>query len=106
MVQAVLGPEMNMRRREFLGLVGGAAVAWPAVVRAQPSSRARRIGILMGGAQGDSQAEAGLVALKDELKTLGWTEGQKFNIDIRWARADVEQMKAYAKELVGLQPDL
>src|SRR5260221_14488725 len=95
-----------MRRRKFLGLVGGAAVAWPAAVRAQQSDRVRRIGFLMGGTKGDSQTEGGLVAFRDALKQLGWTDGQNIKIDIPWTNADLEKIKARAKELVALQPDL
>lgn len=94
-----------MRRRAFLTLIGSLA-AWPLAARAQHSDRVRRVGILMGGYEGDSQAEAGLATFKDSLKALGWTDGQNIKLDIRWARADVERMKAAAKELVGLQPDL
>ena len=66
----------------------------------------RRIGILMGGAKGDSQNEAGLAAFTDALNALGWTEGHNIKIDMRWAAGNVERMKGLAKELVGLQPDL
>src|SRR5438552_1829412 len=95
-----------MRRREFLGLVGGAAIAWPAVVRAQQSDRVRRIGILMGSTSGDSQSEAGLVAFRDGLQKLGWTDGKNIKIDVRWTNADIEKAKMLAKELVASQPDL
>jgi putative ABC transport system substrate-binding protein len=66
----------------------------------------RRIGILMGGAKGDSQNEVGLTAFTKALQELGWTEGNNIRIDIRWAAGNVERMKNFAKELVGLQPDL
>jgi putative ABC transport system substrate-binding protein len=66
----------------------------------------RRIGILMGGAKGDSQNEVGLTAFSKSLQKLGWTEGNNIRIDIRWAAGNVERMKNFAKELVGLQPDL
>ena len=95
-----------MRRREFLGVLGGAAASWPVVAQAQQAGRVRRIGILMGGAKGDSQNEAGLAAFTDALKELGWTDGQNIRIDIRWAAGDVERMKALAKELVNLPSDL
>ncbi len=94
-----------MRRRQFVGLLGGAA-AWPFAARAQQAGKMRRIGILMGGTEGDWQSEAGLAAFRDALKKLGWIEGQNIKTEIRWTRADVERMKAAAKELVGLQPDL
>ena len=95
-----------MRRREFLGVLGGAAAAWPVVSRAQQTGPMRRIGILMGGAEGDSQSEAGLAALTAALRQLGWTDGQNIRIDIRWAAGNVERMKTLAKELVGLPSDL
>lgn len=95
-----------MRRREFLGVLGSAAAAWPVVARAQQAGPVRRIGILMGGAKGDSQNEAGLAAFTDALKELGWTNGQNIRIDIRWAAGDVERMKGLAKELVSLRSDL
>ena len=94
-----------MRRREFLGVIGSAA-AWPVAARAQQLSPMRRIGILMGNSKGDAQNDAGLTALTDGLKELGWTEGRNIRIDIRWAAGSVERMKEFAKELVGLQPDL
>ncbi|AMN42144.1 ABC transporter substrate-binding protein [Rhodoplanes sp. Z2-YC6860] len=93
-----------MRRRTFLALLGSAA--WPCAASAQQSDRARRIGILMGGSEHDSQAQAGLAALRDGLKKLGWTEGQNVTFDIRWSQADLERMKADARTLVASQPDL
>jgi putative ABC transport system substrate-binding protein len=95
-----------MQRREFITLLGGAAVAWPLVARAQQAGPMRRIGILMGGVKGDSKDEVGLAAFTDALKELGWIDGQNIRIDIRWAAGNVERMKGLAKELVGLQPDL
>ena len=95
-----------MKRREFITLLGGTAAAWPLAARAQPAGPMRRIGILMGGAKGDSQNEAGLAAFTDALKALGWTEGHNIKIDIRWAAGNIERMTGLAKELVGLQPDL
>ena len=95
-----------MRRREFLGALGSVAATWPVAARAQQAGVVRRIGILMGGAEGDLQSEAGLTALTAALRQLGWTHGQNITIDIRWAGGNVERMKALAKELVGLPCDL
>jgi putative ABC transport system substrate-binding protein len=96
----------NMRRREFLGVLGSAAAAWPAVARAQQTGPVRRIGVLMGGSKGDSQNEAGLAAFTVALRELGWIDGQNVRIDIRWAAGDVERMRGLAKELVSLQSDV
>jgi putative tryptophan/tyrosine transport system substrate-binding protein len=95
-----------MRRRDFLGVLGSAATAWTGVSQAQQAGTVRRIGILMGGAEGDRQSEAGLAALRTALGQLGWTDGQNIRIDIRWAGGDVERMKVLAKELVALPSDL
>jgi putative tryptophan/tyrosine transport system substrate-binding protein len=95
-----------MRRREFLGVIGGAAV-WPLAARAQqPADRMRRVGVLMGWAENDSDAQAWVAAFREGLQKLGWTEGHNIRIDTRWAAADVASMKRFAKELVALQPDL
>jgi putative ABC transport system substrate-binding protein len=94
-----------MRRREFISLVGSAAVAWPLAARAQQPYRMRRMGVLLGNAE-DHETQSWVAALREELGKLGWTEGRNIEIDIRWAAADVASMKRFAKELVALQPDL
>jgi putative tryptophan/tyrosine transport system substrate-binding protein len=94
-----------MKRREFISLIGGAAV-WPVAARAQQGEQMRRIGVLFGTAEGDSQTEAGETVFRKALRELGWIEGRNIQIDFRWAAADVDRMEAFAKELVGLHPDL
>jgi putative ABC transport system substrate-binding protein len=66
----------------------------------------RRIGVLMGSAENDSEAQAWVAAFREALQKLGWTEGRNIRIDTRWASADVEAMQRFARELVALQPDL
>ena len=96
-----------MRRREFLKVLGGTALAWPVYASAQQPGRARSIGVLMGYAESDPEGQAFVAALREGLQRLGWTEGRNFRIDFRWARAsDVDSMQRFAKELVALQPDL
>src|SRR5437870_6166997 len=95
-----------MRRREFITLVGGAAAAWPLAARAQQPQQMRRIGVLMGWDQSDPEARANLAAFVQELQRLGWTDGRNLRMDVRWAADNVERMRAFAKELVGLQPDV
>src|SRR5262245_32055578 len=95
-----------MERREFITLLGAAAASWPLAARAQ-SDRARRIGVLMGYPESDSEAQTKIAAFRDGLQKLGWTEGRNTRIDTRWATpADAESMERFAKELVALQPDL
>jgi len=94
-----------MRRRDFITLLGGTAVAWPFGADAQQSDRMRLIGVLMGLAESDHEAQSWVAAFREELRKLGWTEGRNIEINTRWATADVESMKRLAKELVALQPD-
>ena len=96
----------DLRRREFITLIGGATVAWPVAARAQQTERVRRIGVLTFSAESDQEGQSSIAAFREELRKLGWMEGRNSEIDIRWAAADVELMKRFAKELVTLQPDL
>jgi putative ABC transport system substrate-binding protein len=96
----------QLNRREFITLLGGAAVAWPLAARAQQPERVRRIGVLMGYAEGDREAQAFLAAFREGLHQLGWTEGRNIRIDTRWAApTDAESRQRLATELVALKPD-
>jgi putative ABC transport system substrate-binding protein len=94
-------------RRKFSTLLGGAAVAWPLVARAQQGGRIRRIGVLEGFAESNREGQERTAAFRDGLKQLGWIEGRNIRIDIRWAApGDAELIPRLAKELVALQLDL
>ena len=95
-----------MKRREFITLLGGAAVAWPISARAQQAERMRRIGVLLGWTTGAPQSGPFLAAFSKALGELGWTEGRNIQIDYRWAGTDADRIRALANELVNLQPDL
>ena len=95
-----------MIRREFITLLGGAAVAWPLAARAQQGDRVRRIGVLLGGDENDPERKARLSALTQGLADLGWTDGRNLQIDIRRAGANADRARVYAKELVALEPDV
>jgi putative ABC transport system substrate-binding protein len=95
-----------VNRREFISLLGGAAAAWPLAARAQQGERMRRMGVLMAYAESDREGRAWVAAFREGLQKLGWTEGRTVRSDYRWATSDVELMQRFAKELVGLQPDL
>jgi putative ABC transport system substrate-binding protein len=94
-----------MKRRDFLTLVGGAA-AWPVVTRAQQNDRVWRIGVLMAFTENDQQGTARVAAFLDGLQKLGWAQGRNIRVETRWAGANTETIKNFAKELVALQPDL
>ncbi len=86
-----------MRRREFITMLGGGAVAWPLVARAQPPDQVRRIGVLMGFAESDREGQALVAAFHEGLQKLGWAEGRNIRVDIRWA-PDVESMQRIARD--------
>jgi putative tryptophan/tyrosine transport system substrate-binding protein len=94
-----------MRRRQFITLLGGAAVVWPLAVRAQQGERIPRIGVLMAVGRDDADTKARLAGFQQGLERLGWSEGRNIRIDYRFAPAGV-QAQVLAKELVALQPDV
>ena len=95
-----------MRRREFIMIVGGAAVVWPLGTRAQQAERVRRIGVLISQAADDSEMEASLTGFRQGLERLGWLEGSNVRIDTRFAHGNLDQTQVHAKELIALQPDV
>src|SRR5262245_36053621 len=95
------------KRRQVLTLLGGGAAAWSMAARAQQPDRVRRIGVLMGYAESDSDARAWYAAFREALQKLGWTEGRNAQIDTRWATPDdVESMRYFAREIVSLRPNV
>jgi putative ABC transport system substrate-binding protein len=94
-----------MRRREFIGLVGGAAT-WPIAARAQQGERVRRIGVLLSTHEGDRQRRAQLAAFVQRLTELGWAGGRNASLDVRWTAGNVDAARKYATELVALGPDV
>jgi putative ABC transport system substrate-binding protein len=92
-----------MKRREFIGLVGSAAAAWPLGALAQ--QRVRRIGLLMTMAETEPEAQARLTSFRAGLRQLGWAEGHNIKIDYRFAGGDPDRLQSSAAELVGLAPD-
>jgi putative ABC transport system substrate-binding protein len=95
-----------MKRREFITLLGGAAAAWSLGARAQQSERMRRVGVLSAFAEADPEAQASLRVFRQALQKLGWTDGSNVRIDIRWGDANSTRIRAQAKEVVGLNPDV
>src|SRR5262249_31391515 len=94
-----------MKRRTFISLLGGAA-AWPLAARAQQAERMRRIGVLMGRAADDPQAQPRLTAFQQALQQLGWSDGRNVRIDLRWGENDADRARRYAQELIALAPDI
>jgi ABC-type uncharacterized transport system substrate-binding protein len=97
---------LDVRRRQFITLLGGAAAAWPLVVRAQQAERMRRIGVLMPLPADDPVVQARVAAFAQGLQQSGWTIGRNVQIDTRWAAADADRIRSHAAELVALAPDV
>jgi putative ABC transport system substrate-binding protein len=93
----------ELKRRDFISLLGGAA-AWPRVARAQQSDRIRRIGVLIGIAD-DAEGQARLAVFRKGIQDLGWIEGSNARFDVRFTGGAAERARAYAAELVALAPD-
>ena len=95
-----------MQRREFITLLGGAAVAWPLAARAQQGEHVRRIGVLNPAAADDAVFQARIGAFQQELALLGWSIGRNVRIDIRWATTNAAEIRRQAAELAALAPDV
>ena len=95
-----------MRRREFITLLGGAAVAWPLGARAQQGQRLRRIGVLMGLVASDPEAQSRVAAFEHGLRELGWVKGRNLWIEYRWAGGGENELRNHASELIAMAPDL
>jgi putative ABC transport system substrate-binding protein len=95
----------QLKRREFIALLGGGA-GWPLAARAQQPEPVRRIGVLLGIAESDPEGQARVAALHQGLRDLGWIDGRNVRFDIRRIAGETGQMRPFAQELIELKPDL
>jgi putative tryptophan/tyrosine transport system substrate-binding protein len=93
-----------IRRREFIALLGGAAVVWPLAARAQQSGKLPTIGFLGGG--GPISQRAWVDAFVRRLRELGWIEGRTVAIEYRWGEGRPERYAEVAAEFVRLKVDV
>jgi len=93
-----------MRRREFLGVLGGAAAAWPLAARAQQAGKLPTIGFL--GALSPSESSSWVAAFLQRLRELGWIEGRNIAIEYRWAEGRSDRLAQFAAEFVRLKVDI
>ena len=96
----------QLKRREVIALLGGAAVAWPGAAVSQPAQAVHRIGVLMGTSEGDAEVHPYLLTFQKALQDLGWTQGRNVQIDYRFAVSDPEQIRTAAAELLRVKPDV
>jgi putative ABC transport system substrate-binding protein len=97
---------IDMRRRQFITLLGG-ATAWPVAARAQQGERVRRIGVLTGsGSPDDPDVKERYAALVQRLQQLGWSEGRNLRIEAHWTASEPDDLRKRAAELVALAPDV
>jgi ABC-type uncharacterized transport system substrate-binding protein len=96
----------DMRRRDVIRLLGGAA-AWPLAAGAQQPERMRRIGVLSGGGGADDPDTQGQIgAFLQGLQQLGWIDGRNMRIDTRWGAGNADNIRKYSVELAALAPDV
>jgi hypothetical protein len=93
-----------MRRRVFIGLLGG-AVAWPNVAQPQPTVDIRRVGVLMSVAD-DQEGRSRFAAFRNKLEDLGWLEGHNLRIEVCWCDADAIRAAACVAKIAGSAPDV
>src|SRR5215204_394966 len=93
-----------MRRRQFITLLGGAAVL-PLAARAQQTDQIRRVGMLMHMPE-HAEGRARVVGFRQGLERLGWRDGRNLRLDVRWGAGDPERYRKFAAELVALRPDV
>jgi putative tryptophan/tyrosine transport system substrate-binding protein len=95
-----------MRRRDFIGLLGGAAATWPLAAHAQQRERLRRVAVLEPIAKNTPSAQARYTAFLQAFEQLGWTDGGSVEIVARWSGGNHAETRKYAEELVALAPDV
>jgi putative ABC transport system substrate-binding protein len=95
----------KLRRRKFITLLGGAAVAWPLAARAQ-QARVWRVAVLFPLSVSDVISAINFAAFQTKLRELGYIDGQNLVLDVRRAEGDFSRLPALAAELVALRPDV
>jgi putative ABC transport system substrate-binding protein len=95
-----------VKRREFITLLGSAVATWPLAARAQQPNRIRRIGVLVASAESDPASKSLVTTFEKRLQELGWVVGRNVEIQYRRSAGDADLTRTYAKELIGMRPDV
>jgi putative ABC transport system substrate-binding protein len=88
-----------MRRRAFIKLISGVAVAWPLAARAQKTAEVPRVGLLSPAA---SETTATLTAFREGIRDLGYIEGKTITLDFRVSKGNMDALPALAAELTRI----
>src|SRR5262245_56459640 len=97
---------LDLRRRDFIALLSGAALVRPVTARAQQGERVRSVGVLTPFAAHNTEGQNRVTAFAQALQQLGWSAGQNALLHYRWGDGTSATMQKYAAELVGLAPDV
>src|SRR5215469_13726520 len=96
----------QLKRREFITLLGGAAAAWPLAAQAQRDGPIPHVAVLLAEQEDDPDLRARLAGLRSGLERLGWFEGRNIRITYRYAEGGPDRFQPLAKELVAIHPEL
>jgi putative tryptophan/tyrosine transport system substrate-binding protein len=97
---------IGIGRRQFISALGGVAVGWPLAARAQQGERMRRIGVLMGSAEGEPGGQAFIAVFFARLEELGWKRDRNLSADVRWWNGGPEQMRPVVAEMLASSPEV
>src|SRR5438105_283899 len=96
----------QLKRPDFITMIGGAAAAWPLTAHAQQAEKMRRIGVIMGFAEDDEVWQTYLATFRQRLHEFGWTERHNIQFDYRFTGESTERMRIAATEVVAMAPDV
>ena len=97
---------LDVRRREFITLLGSAAVIWARAAHAQQAEHMRRIGVLMLYPENDPEGQLRATAFRQGLQKLGWVVGRNVQIDFQWGLGDADWIRSAATQELRLAPDV
>jgi putative ABC transport system substrate-binding protein len=96
----------DLRRRDFVRLLGGAVAAWPLTAGAQSADRLRRVGVQLNLEKGDPEGLPYVAAFEQTLAQLGWVVGRTVQLDYRWTAGNAARIRQTAAEMLALNPDV
>jgi putative tryptophan/tyrosine transport system substrate-binding protein len=101
-----MGQRSPITRRAIVAMLGGTAVAWPRLARAQQAARMRQVSVLLGTAQDDPETDNRIEGLSRGFREAGWIENRTLRLDYRFSGGDLDRMTIDAREAVARSPDV